>query len=69
MIRLLIMEFSACYCSNVADSGNPESSGEEYQIGEYVLEDLELGSTKEAGSIIVTISFSSLLSDLIFSSI
>ena len=61
MIQLPIMEFSACYCSNVAGSGHPESSGEEYQIGEYVLEDLELGSTKEAGSIIVTVSYSSYL--------
>lgn len=30
-------------------SGDEESSREEYEVGEYVLEDLELGSAKETG--------------------
>lgn len=30
--------------------GDEESAGEEYEVGEYVLEDLELGSPEEAGS-------------------
>ena len=30
-------------------SGDEESAREEYEVGEYVLEDLELGSAKETG--------------------
>lgn len=46
-----------CICEIIFDglslwslgSGNEESAREEHQIGEYVLEDLELSSPKEAG--------------------
>lgn len=33
----------------VSGSSDEESQGEEYEVGEYVLEDLELGSSEEAG--------------------
>jgi hypothetical protein len=32
--------------------GDEESAGEEYEAGEYVLEDLELGSPEKAGNLI-----------------
>lgn len=40
----------ACvWVSENPGGGDEESAGEEYEIGEYVLEDLEPGSTEEAG--------------------
>ncbi|KAG6769307.1 hypothetical protein POTOM_024931 [Populus tomentosa] len=35
-------------------SGDEESAREEYEVGEYVLEDLELGSAKETGCLITS---------------
>jgi hypothetical protein len=35
--------------------GDEESPGEEYEAGEYVLEDLELGSPEKAGKLFIFI--------------
>jgi hypothetical protein len=43
---------------HVIGFGDEESAGEEYEIGEYVLEDLELGSSEKAGSFLFIYMFS-----------
>lgn len=43
-------DLSCVFCALFGiGSGDEESSREEYEAGEYVLEDLELGSAKETG--------------------
>lgn len=43
---------------HVIGFGDEDSTGEEYEIGEYVLEDLEFGSSEKAGSFLFIYMFS-----------
>jgi hypothetical protein len=46
LVRLLSLWW---YIVGIVGCGDEESTGEEHQIGEFVLADLELGSPEEAG--------------------
>jgi hypothetical protein len=49
---LIDFDFDFGWFSVASGRGDEESAGEEYEAGEYVLEDLELGSPEKAGNLI-----------------
>lgn len=50
VVFIIVISFLVGLC-------NEESTGKEYQIGKYVLEDLEFGSKEEAGKLFWIFSF------------